>query len=66
MFMCTDSTDQKNVNLDQILAERRSYRMFTDEFPLRMRSGALFTPGSLRRLQRWPQGIQRIISDDSS
>ena len=33
MFMCTDSTDQKNVNLDQILAERRSYRMFTDEFP---------------------------------
>jgi nitroreductase len=33
MFMCTDSGDQKNVNLDQILAERRSYRMFTDEFP---------------------------------
>jgi len=33
MFMCTDSTDQKNVNLDQILAKRRSYRMFTDEFP---------------------------------
>jgi nitroreductase len=33
MFMCTDSSDQKNVNLDQILAERRSYRVFTAEFP---------------------------------
>ena len=33
MFMCTDSNDQKNMYLDQILAERRSYRMFTPEFP---------------------------------
>lgn len=31
--MCTDSTDQKNMYLDQILAERRSYRMFTPEVP---------------------------------
>ena len=33
MFMCIESNDQKNVNLDQILAERRSYRVFTAEFP---------------------------------
>ncbi len=33
MFMCTDTSDQKNRYLDQILAERRSYRMFTPEFP---------------------------------
>jgi nitroreductase len=31
--MCTDSTEQKNVTLDRILAERRSYRMFRPEFP---------------------------------
>lgn len=31
--MSTDSTDQKNKYLDQVLAERRSYRMFTPEFP---------------------------------
>ena len=31
--MCTDSTQQKNVTLDQILAHRRSYRMFKPEFP---------------------------------
>ena len=31
--MCTDSRDQKNVMLDQILADRRSYRMFRQEFP---------------------------------
>jgi nitroreductase len=31
--MCTDSSEQKNVALDQILAERRSYRMFRPEFP---------------------------------
>ena len=31
--MCTDTNDQKNMHLDQILAERRSYRMFREEFP---------------------------------
>ena len=31
--MCTDSSEQKNVTLDQILAKRRSYRMFRTEFP---------------------------------
>jgi nitroreductase len=31
--MCTDVGEQKNVYLDQILAERRSYRMFKPEFP---------------------------------
>jgi nitroreductase len=31
--MCTDSSEQKNVTLDQILADRRSYRMFRPEFP---------------------------------
>ncbi|MDD1696816.1 MAG: nitroreductase family protein [Methanoregula sp.] len=31
--MCTDSIEQKNVMLDQILAERRSYRMFRPDFP---------------------------------
>jgi nitroreductase len=31
--MCTESGKQKNVTLDQILAERRSYRMFRQEFP---------------------------------
>ena len=31
--MCTDTHDQKNMHLDQILAERRSYRMFRGEFP---------------------------------
>jgi nitroreductase len=31
--MCTDSREQKNVTLDQILADRRSYRMFRPEFP---------------------------------
>jgi nitroreductase len=31
--MCTDSGEQKNVTLDQILAQRRSYRMFRPEFP---------------------------------
>ena len=31
--MCIDSSEQKNVTLDQILAERRSYRRFRPEFP---------------------------------
>jgi len=31
--MCTDILEQRNVCLDQILAERRSYRMFTSECP---------------------------------
>ncbi len=31
--MCTDSSDQKNMFLDQILAKRRSYRMFKPESP---------------------------------
>ncbi|MFA4859617.1 nitroreductase family protein [Methanoregula sp.] len=31
--MCTDIFEQRNVCLDQILAERRSYRMFTSEVP---------------------------------
>ncbi|HUW85262.1 MAG TPA: nitroreductase family protein [Methanoregula sp.] len=31
--MCTGSNEQKNACLDQILAERRSYRMFRKEFP---------------------------------
>jgi len=31
--MCTDSIEKKNAALDQILAERRSYRMFRPEFP---------------------------------
>ncbi|MFA4849670.1 MAG: nitroreductase family protein [Methanoregula sp.] len=31
--MCTDIIEQKNVCLDQILADRRSYRMFTAELP---------------------------------
>ena len=31
--MCTDSIEQKNVTLDQILAERRSYRMFRPDVP---------------------------------
>jgi nitroreductase len=31
--MCTDIFEQRNVILDQILAERRSYRSFRPEFP---------------------------------
>jgi nitroreductase len=31
--MCSDNDDQKNMFLDRILAERRSYRMFKPEFP---------------------------------
>ncbi|MDD1699201.1 MAG: nitroreductase family protein [Methanoregula sp.] len=31
--MCTGSIEQKNACLDQVLAERRSYRMFRPEFP---------------------------------
>jgi nitroreductase len=31
--MCTEIQEQKNVCLDQILAERRSYRKFTPAFP---------------------------------
>jgi nitroreductase len=31
--MCTDSSEQKNATLDQILGERRSYRLFRPEFP---------------------------------
>jgi len=31
--MCSDNEDQKNMFLDRILAERRSYRMFKPEFP---------------------------------
>lgn len=31
--MCTDTEDQKNACLDEILASRRSYRMFRSEFP---------------------------------
>ena len=31
--MCTDSSEQKNVTLDQILAERRSSRRFGPEYP---------------------------------
>ncbi len=30
--MCTDITLQKNAALDQILAERRSHRMFRPDF----------------------------------
>ena len=33
--MCTEPFEQKNICLDQILAERRSYRMFTPEIPPR-------------------------------
>jgi len=33
IIMCTDIIEQRNVALDQILAERRSYRMFTAEIP---------------------------------
>jgi len=31
--MCTVSDEQKNACLDQVLAERRSYRVFRQEFP---------------------------------
>jgi nitroreductase len=31
--MCIDTEDQKNACLDEILARRRSYRMFRPEFP---------------------------------
>jgi len=31
--MCTDNDDQKNACLDEIIARRRSYRMFRPEFP---------------------------------
>ena len=31
--MCTETAEQKNACLDQILARRRSYRMFRPEFP---------------------------------
>jgi nitroreductase len=31
--MCSDNDDQKNMFLDRILAERRSYRKFKPEFP---------------------------------
>jgi nitroreductase len=31
--MCDDIFEQKNMHLDQILADRRSYRMFRPEFP---------------------------------
>jgi len=31
--MCDDIFEQKNMHLDQILAERRSYRMFRPEYP---------------------------------
>jgi nitroreductase len=31
--MCTDIVEQKNIYLDQILADRRSYRMFTSDIP---------------------------------
>jgi nitroreductase len=33
--MCTEPFEQKNICLDQILAERRSYRVFTPEIPTR-------------------------------
>jgi nitroreductase len=33
MIMSTDISEQKNMYLDQILADRRSYRMFTAEIP---------------------------------
>jgi nitroreductase len=32
MIMCTDTNVQKNVVLDQVLAERRSHRMFRPDF----------------------------------
>ena len=31
--MCTDIGEQKNMYLDQVLADRRSYRVFTADFP---------------------------------
>ena len=31
--MCTDTAEQKNACLDEILASRRSYRVFRSEFP---------------------------------
>jgi nitroreductase len=31
--MCSDVSEQKNMYLDQILADRRSYRMFRQEVP---------------------------------
>jgi nitroreductase len=33
MIMCTDESVQKNVFLDQVLAERRSHRMFRPDVP---------------------------------
>jgi nitroreductase len=33
IIMCSDVSEQKNVYLDQILADRRSYRMFTSAIP---------------------------------
>nr|WP_320160295.1 nitroreductase family protein [uncultured Methanoregula sp.] len=33
IIMCTDIFEQRNVSLDQILAERRSYRVFRPEHP---------------------------------
>jgi nitroreductase len=33
IIMCTDTEERKNACLDQILARRRSYRMFRPEFP---------------------------------
>jgi nitroreductase len=33
MIMSTDISEQKNMYLDQILADRRSYRMFTAAIP---------------------------------
>lgn len=31
--MCDDITEQRNMFIDQVIAERRSYRMFTPEIP---------------------------------
>ena len=33
IIMCSDVGEQKNIYLDQILAERRSYRMFSTAVP---------------------------------
>jgi nitroreductase len=58
--MCSDNDDQKNMFLDRILAERRSYRMFKPEFPPEDAIRRIIHGGL--HLQQQPWEIHRNIS----
>ena len=60
--MCTDVGEQKNKYLDQLLADRRSHRMFTADLPEEEDIRRILHAGLPARMQGLPWGDRRITS----